>query len=163
MRLCVVASLACMTACTVGDRYLIAPQTLAQLGTMSPEQKAKTVLPAVRQKGGDAAFVKADAFSLREAVTRPDGQVAIPTRTHSRRIVLGSTLVWIGTPLSIAGLCMVIWGHDAVRWSGIALAGAAEPIMIAGTVVWVKAANGHPQEVPKGVADLAYLPSPGAP
>ena len=36
-------------------------------------------------------------------------------------------------------------------------------LLIAGTVVWVKAANGHPQEVPKGVADLTYLPAPGVP
>jgi TetR/AcrR family transcriptional repressor of nem operon len=43
----------------------------------------------------------------------------------------------------------------------VALAGAAEPIMIAGTVVWVSGAKAHPQEVPAGRGDLSYLPEPG--
>jgi hypothetical protein len=152
-----------LAGCTVGDRYLIPSDSLAAVQALTPEVRAHTAIAALRQKGGYEVDVRADAFSLREAVSRADGQVAIPTRLPSRRIVLGSTLVWIGTPLSIAGLGMVIWGRDAVRWSGVAMSIAAEPIMIAGTVLWVTGANAHPQEVPKGRADLRYLPAPGVP
>jgi len=151
------------TACSVGDRYVIASDTLAAIQTLTPEARKKTVAPAIRQKGGWNVDVRTDAFSLHEAATRSDGQVAIPTRMFSKKIQLGNVLVWIGTPLSIAGLCMVIFGHDAVRWSGIALAGAAEPVMIAGTVLWVKGSNAHPQEVGRGVPELNYLPTPGSP
>jgi hypothetical protein len=161
MRSRLLALLVLLPACTVGDRYLIAPATLAAVQARPPEARAQLAVPAVRQKGAEAVEVRADAFSLPEAIARPDGQVAIPTRLPSRRLVLGSALVWIGTPLSIAGLCMVIWGQGAVRWSGIALSAAAEPIMIAGTVIWVKAAQARPQEVPRGRADLEYLPAPG--
>lgn len=158
-----VFGLSVSTACSVGDRYLIAPETLAAIQALTPEARKQTVAPAIRQKGGWNVTVRTDAFSVPEATTRPDGQIAIPTRMRSKKIQLGNVLVWIGTPLSIAGLCMVIFGHDAVRWSGIALAGAAEPVMIAGTVVWVQGSNAHPQEVGKGVPELNYLPTPGLP
>ena len=152
-----------LTACSVGDRYVIAPETLAAVQALSPEQRAKTAVPAHRIKNDQAADVRASALSLGEAVTRPDGRVAIPTHMPSRRIVLGSTLVWIGTPLSVAGLAMVIFTHGTPRYAGIALAGVAEPVMIAGTVLWVQGTKAHPQEVDKNVADLTYLPEPGAP
>jgi hypothetical protein len=155
------------SGCSVGDRYLVAPATLAAIEATPAEQRAGTAAPAVRQKGGWNVAVRSDTFSLREAAPRPGGQVAIPTRMHSRRLVLANALVWTGTPISIAGLCMIIFGRDAVRWSGIALSAAAEPVMIAGTVIWVRTSLTHPQEVEKGRADMSYLPdplaAPGAP
>lgn len=152
-----------LAGCTVGDRYLVAPGSVTALEARPPADRDRVAVPATRLKGGEHVAVRGDAFSLREAVTRSDGTVAIPTRMPSRRIVVGSTLVWIGAPLSIAGLCMVIWGRDAVRWSGVALSSAAEPLMIAGTVLWVQGAKARPQEIPRGRPDLEYLPEPGVP
>jgi hypothetical protein len=151
-----------LPACTVGDRYLVPADTWARIQALSPAQRTHTAATVRRVKGDLRADVLTSAFSDREAVQRPDGAYVVPTRLPSRRLVLGSTLVWIGTPISIAGLAMVIWGSDAVRWSGIALSGAAEPVMIAGTVLWVQAAGSHPQEVFRRT-DLQYLPFPGAP
>ena len=149
--------------CSVGDRYLIASDHFTALQIMTPTERDRHAVPAHRIKNGQVAFVRANSFSLQEGQPRTEGQVAIPTRLPSRRIKVGNALVWVGTPLSIAALLMVILGHDAVRWSGIALAATAEPVMIAGTVLWVQGANAHPQEVARGVSELTYLPEPGKP
>src|SRR5689334_21621318 len=93
--------------CSVGDRYLVAQATLSAVEATPVEQRPSIAVPAVRIKGGWNVAVRADAFSLGEAATRPDVQVAIPTRMHSRRLVLANALVWTGTPISIAGLCMI--------------------------------------------------------
>ncbi len=149
------------TACTVGDRYLVPAETWARIQAIPLDLRPHTVAPVQRVKKAMPANVMTSAFSPGEAQAQPDGAYIVPTRMHSRKLVLGSTLVWIGTPLSLAGLAMVIWGSGAVRYSGIALSTAAEPIMIAGTVLWVQAANSHPQEVDH-LADLQYLPVAGA-
>jgi hypothetical protein len=162
MRLCAVLLL---SACTVGDRYVLAPQTWSAVTRLPRVERWHVAAPARRQVDAQPVNVRASELSEREAVVRSDGQVAVPSRSHSRRIVVGSTLVWIGTPLSIAGLLMTILGHGShidVRWAGIPLAASAEPIMIAGTVLWVQGARAHPQELPRGLADIWYLPEPGA-
>ncbi len=82
---------------------------------------------------------------------------------HSRRLVLANALVWTGTPVSIAGVLMIILGRNVVRWTGVALAGAAEPVLDVGTAFWVRGAMAHPQELPRGLADVTYLPAPGQP
>ena len=156
--------LACgLCACSVGDRYVVQPEMLESIRALSPAEREHTAAPAHRAHQGEAAEVRASAFVLAEAAPRADGTVVIPTRLPSRRLVLANALVWAGTPPSIAGLLMIILGRGAVRWSGIALAAAAEPVMISGTVLWVKAANAHPQELPRGLADVTYLPDPTQP
>ncbi len=149
--------------CTVGDRYLVAGDHFTAVQIMTPTERERHAVVAHRAKNGQEAYVRANSFSLGEAVPRSDGRVAVPTRLPSRRIKVGNALVWVGTPLSIAGLLMVILGHDAVRWSGIALAAVAEPVMIAGTVLWVQGSNAHPQEVARGISELTYLPELGQP
>lgn len=163
LRLFFFAAASASAGCTVGDRYLISSDSFTAVRIMRPDERVRHAVPARRIAGDRAVYVRAHAFSLEEGVERPDDQVTIPTRLPSRRVQAGNALVWIGTPLSIAGLCMVIWGRDAVRYSGIALAAAAEPMMIAGTVLWIQGARAHPQEVPRGVAELSYLPEPGQP
>lgn len=156
--------LACgLCGCSVGDRYIVAPETLASIRALSTAQREHTAAPAQRAKNGLGAEVRVSTFALAEARPRPDGQTEVPTRMPSRRLKLANALVWAGTPASIAGLLMVIIGRGAVRWSGLALAAAAEPVMITGTVLWVKGANAHPQELPRGLADVTYLPDPTKP
>jgi hypothetical protein len=154
------ALLSLVAGCTVGDRYLISTEHFTAVKIMTSAERQRHVVPAHRDKNGQPAWVRAHSFSLTEAEAHGE-EVSLPTRLPSRRIVVGSTLVWIGTPLSIAGLCMVIWGRDALRWSGVALSAVGEPVMIAGTVLWIQGARAHPQEVPPGIADLNYLPEPG--
>lgn len=161
MRIWMVACGLC--ACSVGDRYVVAPETLASIHALSIQQRENTAAPAQRAKDRRAADVRASTFALAEAQPDAEGQVVMQTRMPSRRLTLANVLVWTGTPPSIAGLLMVIVGRGAVRWSGLALAAAAEPVMIAGTVLWVKAANAHPQELPRGLADVTYLPDPARP
>ena len=162
MRACAVLLVVLGSGCTVGDRYLVAPQTWSAVTAMPQPERWHVAAPATRAHGGQAVEVRASELSVKEAVVREGGVVAVPSRTHSRRIVVGSTLVWIGTPLSIAGLCMVIFGRNAVRWAGIPIAAVAEPLMISGTVLWVQGARAHPQELPRGLADMTYLPEPGS-
>lgn len=152
-----------LCACSVGDRYVVQPDTLAALRALSLAQREHTAAPVRRVRDGDAADVRASAFALAESSPRSDGSIEVPTRMPSHRLVVANALVWTGTPPSIAGLLMIIFGRGAVRWSGIALAAAAEPVMISGTVLWVKEANAHPQELPRGLADVTYLPDPTQP
>jgi hypothetical protein len=162
VRLCVLALL--LSACTVGDRYVLAPETWSAVTALPKPERWHTAAPARRQMGDVIANVRVSELSEREAIVRPDGEVAVPSRSYSRKILIGSTLVWIGTPLSIAGLLMTILGHGHtidVRWAGIPIAAGAEPIMISGTVLWVQGARAHPQELPRGLADISYLPTPG--
>ncbi len=151
-----------LCACTVGDRYFVPADTWQRITALSPNERAHTVAPVTRVKRAMRADVLTSAFSEREAEPQHDGRFVVPTRMKSRKLVLGSALVWIGTPLSFAGLAMVIWGSGAVRYAGMGLAGGAEPLMIAGTVLWVQAANSHPQEIVNR-SDLSYLPVSGAP
>ena len=152
-----------LCACSVGERYVVAPETLASIQALSMEQREHTAAPAQRAKDRRFATVRASTFALAEAKPDIDGQVLMQTRMPSHRLKLANALVWAGTPPSIAGLLMIIIGRGAVRWSGLALAAAAEPVMITGTVLWVKAANAHPQELPRGLSDVTYLPDPTRP
>ena len=152
-----------LCACSVGDRYVIAPETLASMQSLPVARQGRIIAPAQRAKDGRPANVRVSAFVLSAASPRYDGQIQIPTRMTSHRLKIANALVWTGTPPSIAGLLMIILGRGAVRWSGVALAAAAEPVMITGTVLWVKAANAHPQELPRGLGDFTYLPDPTRP
>ena len=73
MRAAIFAFCPFLFACSVGDRYLIAPETLTSIHGLPADARAHTAAPARRLKTGQAAFVRASAFSLGEALAHVCG------------------------------------------------------------------------------------------
>ena len=158
-----IAVLLLLSACSVRESYVVATETMQQIASRTPEEREHLAVPAQRAKDGRSADVRASTFVAESAKSRGDGTVVVLSKLRTKRLVLANALVWTATPFSIAGTLMIILGRGAARWSGIAIAGAAEPALDVGTAFWVRGALAHPQELPRGLADVTYLPTPGQP
>jgi len=71
-----------LSACTVGDRYVLAPETWSAVTALPKVERWHTAAPARRQIGDVSANVRASELSEREAIVRADGKVAVPSRTY---------------------------------------------------------------------------------
>jgi hypothetical protein len=158
MRVALLALL--LSACSVRESYVVAPETMQEIASRTPDEREHLAVAARRTKDGRPADVRASTLVLETAQARSDGVVVL-SKLRTKRLVQANILVWTATPFSIAGTLMIILGHGAVRWSGIAMAGAAEPVLDVGTAFWVRGALAHPEELPRGLADVTYLPQPG--
>jgi len=161
MRLALVAFL--LSACAVKEKYLVAPESLAAIASLPPSSREHVTVPARRAKDGHLADVRASSLSPTEVQPQADGSLAVISRQRTKRLVMANAFVWAATPISIAGTLMIILGRGAVRWSGVAMAGVAEPFLDVGTAFWVRGAMAHPQELPRGLPDITYLPDPKQP
>lgn len=148
-----------LSACSVKEKYLVAPESIAAIAALPPSSREHVTVPARRAKDGHEADVRASSLALTEVQPQPDGSLAVISRQRTKRLVMANAFVWAATPLSIAGTLMIILGHGAVRWSGVAMAGVAEPFLDVGTAFWVRGAMAHPQELPRGLPDVTYLPA----
>lgn len=89
-----------LLGCTVGDRYLIAPETLASINAVPAAERAHTVAPAHRSKTGREANVLTHSFSLTEASTRSDGQVLVANQVLGRHCATGQRVRFVA-PLHV--------------------------------------------------------------
>jgi hypothetical protein len=128
-----------LSGCMVRHDYLVRDE---QLSSGAP------VIPAQRVKGGDA--VELDAQTLTTRTPLGDGTTRVTSAKRSRMVDAGIWLTWIGSGISIVGSGLFFAGlgsRDARYDVGLVMAPSAEPLMIAGTVLWVLGLKRHPQEV----------------
>jgi hypothetical protein len=132
----------CASGCWVKHAYLLDPPELARASTLP----IGDTVAATREKDGQAVRVRVE--TLKPETARPAGaRVRVVSAAHSRMVLAGSLLTWIGSAISIAGTVMALATHDGdVHTAGLVLAPSAEPLMITGTVLWVVGAIRHPQE-----------------
>jgi hypothetical protein len=144
-----------LAGCLTGDHYYVAQTALDAADRLSPDERAHTALPARERKTGKTAFVRSSTIDERGAVE--NGEVAIRARAPSRMILAGSILTWVGSAISIGGTLMwLLTSKGPVYDAGIGLTASAEPIMIAGTVLWIVGGLRHPETVAPGRDDVRY-------
>lgn len=134
----VVASLG--AGCTVNHAYVIEPAALSSTAEL---------VPARRVKGGAPVELRASAIDRATAQPQPDGTTRVVARAKSRLLDAGIALTLVGSAISIAGSVVFFTGLESrdVRYTtGLVLAPSAEPLMIAGTVLWILALRRYPQE-----------------
>ncbi len=126
-------------ACTVERSYLIDPATGAQL--VQPGAPAASI-PAVRER--DHVAVRLDPSAISASVVRGARVVA---RGRSRLVAAGIPLTFVGTAVSLVGTALFFAvPSGGVHTLGLALTPSAEPLMIAGTVLWIVGLNRPPFE-----------------
>jgi hypothetical protein len=126
-----------LAGCTVGHAYTVDRAALAS--GIDP-------IPAVRIQ--DGAAVRVHAADIDRSSLRVDGErPTVKTRRYSPMVTAGSVLTWIGSAISIAGTTMFLATNTGdVHLAGLILAPSAEPLMIAGTVLWIVGLIRHPEE-----------------
>ena len=150
-----------MAGCYVPHAYYVKPEDVALARGSDPPYS----VPAVRVK--DAAAVRVRTSTLQLETVRPDGdRLWVRSRAYSKTLADANGLTWFGTVASIAGGLMIVLGYaagyDGLKLPGIFLAPMSEPFMITGTVLWVRGAKTHPQEVDDVPAPLRVsLSGPG--
>jgi hypothetical protein len=108
-------------------------------------------VPGVRAKDGRPVHVKGWTIDRATASDAGGGSVRVKARAYNRKLVAGSVLTWIGSAISIAGTALLVatWNSGGPGYTaGWVLAPSAEPIMIAGTVLWILALKHPPMESP---------------
>jgi hypothetical protein len=107
------------------------------------------ILPGARAKDGRPVGVRAWTIDRASASDAGAGRVKVTARALNRKLIAGSVLTWVGTAISITGTAMLVasWNdHGPLYTTGWVLAPVAEPIMIAGTVLWILALQHPPME-----------------
>ena len=152
-----------LCGCTITDRYVLDADTARRAQTLPPASDEP--IPATRQ--GKPVLVRSSTLDFRDArvtergerserkrgnaepVARPSqNSVEVKARARSPMMTAGSTLVWIGTAISVAGTVLFFaYGDFDKHWAGAGLALSAEAVMWTGTALWIVAAGKHPQEV----------------
>jgi hypothetical protein len=106
-------------------------------------------LPGARVKDGRAVNVRASTVDRASAADAGNGQVRVKAKALNKKLILGSVLTWVGTAISLTGTAFLVatWNnHNDLYTAGWVLAPSAEPIMIAGTVLWILALKHPPME-----------------
>ena len=112
-------------------------------------QSGAEIVPGARVKDGLAVGVRAWTVDRASATDVGGGRVKVTARAFNRKLVAGSVLTWIGSAISITGTAFLVasWNSGGPLYAaGWALAPTAEPIMIAGTVLWILALKRPPME-----------------
>jgi len=137
MRLVLVLALA---GCVTSREYVVDGAALSS---------GAQLLPGVRARDGRAVSVQAWTVDRASAADAGQGQVRVRARAFNRKLVAGSVLTWVGSAISIAGTAMLVatWNSGGPLYTtGWVMAPTAEPIMIAGTVLWILALKHPPME-----------------
>lgn len=160
-----------LNGCWVSERYLITPEQLDQARQVPASEATTTALPVHRYAGpagrgqaGKAVFLRAEALVL--AQPEPGGPPAVVrSRRYSPVVTAGAVLTGVGTVISVAGTILYFAGSGDLHTVGGVVALSAEPMMLAGTLMWIFGILRPPQEVSAGRANVHYLqlPEPPAP
>jgi hypothetical protein len=136
---------ALLPGCVIPHAYLLAPEDAARVSSVE-------VVPAVREKNGQAVQLRAATVEMKTATPQADGRVRVRSAVKSRFVTAGAVLTLVGSGISIAGGLIFFIGlarNDSTLMNiGYGLAPSAEPMMITGTVMWVVGLRRHPQEIP---------------
>jgi hypothetical protein len=137
-----VAACVLLSACVVAPHYVV---NRADYDSGAP------AIPARRVKGDVPVTLASDAILRDKTVPLDDARLRIRAGRKSGKVLAGHILTWVGTPISIVGTILFLTDLDlrgAQFITGLVMAGAAEPLMIAGTVVWIQGSREHRGEVP---------------
>jgi hypothetical protein len=145
-----------LSGCLVGQRYRVARGTWDALIRLAPEERARVAVAARREPSGPAIWVRGSSLLPGPADSGPEVRVA--ARRYSGMVTAGSILTWVGSAVSVAGSVLYFTAGGGWRVAGAAMAGAAEPVMMTGTVLWVVGGLKHADEIPSGRPELRYLP-----
>lgn len=140
-----------LAGCVVHEDYLVEMPRVDHVDHVDQVDPDYPV-PATRVRDGRKTFVRFRTIDAPIASSEAtDGKpVLVHTAAPSKRIAAGSALTWIGTALSLAGTVgfFVAPASDTdLRVASGVVAGSAEPVMIAGTLLWIFGALHPPQEI----------------
>ena len=161
------AGLLGLGGCYVTERYLVTPEQLAQAAQILPAEAANTALPVRRyvipapgrEPSGKPVFVRAEdvQHGLAELGTPPS---VLIVRRYSPAVTAGVALTVIGSLISVAGSIVFFSSFntagDLHTISGV-IALSAEPMMLAGTLLWIMGIQRPAQEVSAGRPGVHYL------
>lgn len=137
-------ALALAAGCAVGEPYYVTHADLARARTLPPDAP----VPAHRVRHHVPTQVRAGTLRLDGAVRVDDWKAQVWAGERSPMLTWGHALTWVGTAVSLAGTALFLATQTgSTPWvAGIATAAAAEPLMIAGTVLWIRAVRKRPAE-----------------
>lgn len=151
--------------CWVSERYLVTPEQIDQARQVPAPEAARTALPVQRYAGpaghgqaGKAVLLRAEALALGQP--EPGSPTVVRSRRYSPVVTAGAVLTGVGTVLSVAGTILYFAGSGDLHTAGGVVALSAEPMMLAGTLMWIFGILRPPQEVSAGRANVRYLPLP---
>lgn len=155
-----------VSGCWVSERYLVTPEQLDQARQVPAAAAATTALPVHRYVGaadrgqaGKAVLLRAEALALAQAESA-GVPIVVRSRRYSPVVTAGAALTGVGTVLSVAGTILYFAGSGDLHTAGGIVALSAEPMMLAGTLMWIFGILRPPQEVSAGRAGVHYLPVP---
>lgn len=171
-----VAGSVLLSGCWVTERYIAAPEQLA-LAAQIPAGETVTALPVHRYKKspghevGKAVYLRADdlaqswpepenALPAVAAATIPTAgspPVVVRSRRYSPVVTAGAVLTGVGSIISVAGTIVYFTSTGDTNLAGGIVALSAEPMMLAGTLMWIFGILRPPQEVSAGRAGVRYL------
>ena len=163
--------------CWVTERYITTPEQRVQAAQLPAGDPTVTVLPVHRYKKtpgrevGKAVFLRADALAQGQeepgsalppgaatAVAESGGApVVIRSRRYSPVVTAGATLTGVGSIISVVGTIIYFTSTGDNNLAGGIVALSAEPMMLAGTLMWIFGILRPPQEVAAGRAGVRYL------
>ena len=166
-----------LSGCWVTERYIATPAQRVQAAQLSTVYAETTALPVHRYKktpgheAGKAVFLRADALSQGQQETEltlppgaagvaagPSGApVVIRSRRYSPVVTAGATLTGVGSIISVVGTIIYFTSTGGNNLAGGIVALSAEPMMLAGTLMWIFGILRPPQEVAAGRAEVRYL------
>lgn len=172
--------------CWVTERYIATPEQRAQAAQLPAGDAMVTALPVHRYKKtpgrevGKAVFLRADALAqgqeepgstLPPASAAAVGEsgsapVVLRSRRYSPVVTAGATLTGVGSIISVVGTIIYFTSTGDNNLAGGIVALSAEPMMLAGTLMWIFGILRPPQEIAAGRAGVRYLeaaPAPPAP
>lgn len=160
--------------CWVSERYLVTPGQLEQARQVPAAEAAITALPVHRYVGtadhgqaGKAVLLRAAALAQAQvepgspstSPASPTAPMIVRSRRYSPVVTAGAVLTGVGTVLSVAGTILYFAGSGDLHTAGGIVALSAEPMMLAGTLMWIFGILRPPQEVGAGRAGVHYLPA----
>ena len=126
-------------------------------------------IPAVRHKGGQAVWLRPQTLQWQHRVDDPADptHVRVQARAYNPLVTAGSALTWVGTTISLVGtgifFARLNQPTDALFFTGAGLAVSAEPLMWAGTILWLVGGGRRPMETPAPQGLMPPAPPPLAP
>lgn len=182
VRLGAVAAALFLGGCWVTERYIATPEQVTQAAQVPAGEAAATALPVHRYRKtagrevGKAVFLRADALARSQPELGPtlpasaaaglpasSPPVLLRSRRYSPVVTAGATLTGVGTVISVVGTIIYFTSTGDTNLAGGIVALSAEPMMLAGTLMWIFGILRPPQEVGAGRAAVRYLESPPVP
>lgn len=147
-RLSLLCSFFLAQGCVSQDRYVIQHEDLARITAAS---QPGALVSAVRTADRKPVQVKISALQHETIAPYGDGTFQVVAKAKNRIITAGSVLTWTGTAISLIGTAIFAVGNvrddQALFYLGGISALSAEPLMWAGTGLWIYGAMRPPYEV----------------